>query len=401
MTQAHTRSTRNVIVIGAGKFVLVQVLLAVHAFTDAKCLVICATGTRFLRRSILSSEYMEIDFKDADDDALLDRINRFSGMEPDALLIPSDCAGARLINRIRPRLTVTVIPTPSTPMLDCFDDKWHFYQFCIKHGLNVPLTHHIGNKHELDYAATAVALGLPFVVKPVNEDASRGAYVISNETEFRRHILDNDSYQYAPLIAQRYIEGTDVGLNLLSVQGQLRSFAIQQRLEPEHDGSGIRFFANYYLEKVAGIVVSESAYEGVMNIDARIEKNTGKVYLFESNPRFWRSLSASVWCGFNFVAQSAEQPCEAGIRRLTSGFADTYYHPLFRPSLWPYAILSNGHRGKMVRFMMLETCTLFMSIRILSTKMGQAGLRVLSTSFARLKRILTSPRTIENSRNAS
>lgn len=359
---------RNFIVVGAAKAMVVQALLAIHTYTDARCAVVCARGTRFLRFSNLCFAYLEADLSGPDDDSLVDSINRFADVMPDPVLISADCDGARMVNRVRDRLAVVVAPTPDSSMLDCLDNKWRFYQFCRKHGLNVPATRLIGNKRDLDFGALSFQLGIPFVVKPVNQDSSRGIHIISSEEDYQREILDNDTYLHAPLIAQRYIPGTDVGLNLLSIKGRVAAIAIQQRIDPKHDGSEIRFFHNDYLESVAYTVSRECAYDGVMNIDARIEHGTGKVFLFESNPRVWRSLSASVWCGLNFIAASVEPA--GNIRLLTSGSADIYYHPLFRPSLWRHALFDRGHRGRMVRLMTFDVCTLSTSIRILFAEGG-------------------------------
>jgi predicted ATP-grasp superfamily ATP-dependent carboligase len=94
---------------------------------------------------------------------------------------------------------------------------------------------------------------------------------------------------------------------------------------------------------MAGRIATATDYDGVMNVDARIESATGNVYLSESNPRFWRSLSASVWCGVNFVEECLRDDVPGETPRLlVTGSADTYYHPLYRPALWRHAIRGSG-----------------------------------------------------------
>ena len=163
---------------------------------------------------------------------------------PDLVLIPADCDGARMTSRVRRRLQATVIPAPDASMIDCFNSKWHFYLFCRQHGLNAPATRFIGAKHELHYSSTVSEVGTPFIVKPVDQDSAKGVQVISSEAEYQQKILNNDAYQYAPLIAQRYIEGTDVGLDLLSIKGKVAAIAIQQRDYPQNDEAGITFISN-------------------------------------------------------------------------------------------------------------------------------------------------------------
>lgn len=363
-------SVRNFIVVGKSRALVLQVLMAIHTFTDnANCVVVSNKRSGVLRFSKLCSAYLESNLNGEDDDRFVDGVNRFSEAMPDLVLIPADCDGAKITGRVRTRLKATIIPAAEPSMLDCFDSKWRFYQFCMEHGLNVPTTCFIGSKHDLVFASTALELGIPFVVKPVNESGSEGVHVVFSEEDYDREIRNNEAYQFAPLIAQRYIQGTEVGLNLLSIQGKVAAIAIQQRDHPQHGGARIRFISNKYLESVAHTLPKESGYHGVMNIDARIEDGTGKVFLIECNPRFWRSLLASVWCGLNFVGESIEPSLRPDkIRMLTSGCADTFYHPLFRPSLWRYAIFDQGHQGRMVRLMMVDVCMLGVTVKAILTK---------------------------------
>jgi glutathione synthase/RimK-type ligase-like ATP-grasp enzyme len=246
----------------------------------------CPKGTRYLRLSILCSTYLETGFADEDDAAFIEQANRFAQDMPDLVIVPADCPAARMVDRVRPHLKARVIPAPNNAMLDCLEEKWSFYLFCKKNGLNVPPTRLIGNKQELDFASTAQALGIPFIVKPINEKSSRGVTVIASEEEYRRKILCNDNYRFSPLIAQRYISGRDVCLDLFAVKGKVTAIAIQRRINPLHQGSRIEFFDHPYLRDVAHAIARACSYEGVMNIDARIEDSTGNVYLLESNPPF-------------------------------------------------------------------------------------------------------------------
>lgn len=357
--RSATAPARNFIVVGAGKELAVQVLLAIHGFADANCVVVCANGARSLRMSNLCSTCLEADFRGKDDAWFIDTVNRFADATPDIVLVPSDCEGARMTNRVRDWLKAAIVPTPDSSMLDCFDDKWRFYQFCRKHGLSVPPARLVRSKHDLDFASMASEMGIPFVVKPVDQQASNGVHIISGEDDYCHNILGNDDFQYAPLMVQRYIKGADVGLDLLSVRGKVTAIAIQRRDYPQHAGARMRFIANKDLEGIAHTICQVSSYDGVMNVDARIEEGSGEVFLLESNPRFWRSLSASVWCGLNFVAESVSpSQSQDQIRTLTSGYADTYYHPVFCPLLWPYAAFDFGHKGRLARRMLCDVGTL-------------------------------------------
>lgn len=384
MNTAPATMPRAFIVMGTSRALLLQVLLSIHAFSDAPCLVICKTGTRLLRKSILIADYMESGFSGNDDAALVERINRFCAQPAEAMLIPVDCAGARLVDRVRPALAVSLFPTADAATINLFDDKWRFHEFCTAHGLRTPPSRLVADKHALDHDDMAAALGSPFLIKPVSEDSSRGAHIITSREQFRRTVLDDASYRYAPLIVQRYIAGTDVGVNLLALQGEVTAISIQRRVNPAHDSSRIVFFDDTYLEHVARTVARESGYHGVMNIDARIEAGTGDVYLLESNPRFWRSTSASVWCGVNFV-ELGVMAHAGNFKKLVAGSADTYFHPLYAPALLPHALFGNGQRRRMARVMLYDVCTLLTSTRIVAGEAAKSGRKMLDASRRKLK----------------
>jgi predicted ATP-grasp superfamily ATP-dependent carboligase len=332
------------IVVGKSKYVVVAVLQAIRSFIDAKCVVVGDDEIRSLRWSPLCHGQVFVDFDGNDDDNFVTAVTALSRQNPRAILIPADCDAIRLTNRVRDRLSIRITPIPDTPALEMFHDKWRFHQFCTRHELRVPETRFIGPKSRLDFDAIASELGIPFVVKPVNQAGSLGVTMVASKTNLERSIRDNDAYRYAPLIAQRYIDGKDMELSLLSFHGELSAFAIQQL-----NGSRIEFVPNSYLEQTAETLCSTSSYHGVMHVDARIEKSTGEVFLIESNPRFWASLTAAAWCGLNFVAASIMPPAQAiGVRQLIAG-TSPIRHPAIRPSSWLRLLTDASERGRLLR----------------------------------------------------
>lgn len=356
---------RNFLVIGLNKWLAIQVLLAVRtAFAGAGCVAAYGRKARLVPLSNLCSSYLKIDFNGDDDDRFVDFANRQAQAMPGLLVVAADCEGARMVGRVRRRLRADVFPYPDAAMIDCFDNKWRFYQFCVEHALNVPHTCFVASKQQLEFSPLARELGLPFVVKPVGEWSTQGVEIIGSQEDLQRAIIGNAAYHYSPLVVQRYIKGIDVGLNLLALQGRVTALAVQQRAYPQDAGAQITFVSNTYLENVAHTVAENSSYNGVMNIDARIEERTGKVFLLESNPRFWLSFSASMWCGLNFVAEGLKPAPQAGeIHRLTSGRADTHYHPLLRRSMLREAMFGKGHQRRMARLMTNDFCTLLGQIK--------------------------------------
>ena len=339
----------NFIVSGNCRRVVSAVLLAIRSFTDAKCIVVGGHATRRLRWSRLCKGQVTVDIDGGDDASFIDAVNRLAERNPHVILIPADCDAIRLANRVRGTLKVKTTPIPDLPTLDMFDNKWQFHQFCAGQGLPVPQTHFFASKTEMNFHAIVADIGLPFVVKPLDRAGSTGVHVVSSEKDFEASIRDNPSYDFGPLIAQRFIRGVDLDVSFLSSGGRLSALAVQQA-----SGSRIDFLSNPALEAMASALSGASAYHGVMHVDARVEEGTGKVWLIESNPRFWASLTASVWCGLNFVAESlVPASTNAGVRALTAGSA-SIRHPLVRPTAWRRLLADRGGRGRLLRAMAFD-----------------------------------------------
>jgi predicted ATP-grasp superfamily ATP-dependent carboligase len=363
------REKKHFILLSMNAGVLVQVLYAVHALGSSDCTVVIPRGTRSFHLTNMTSACIHADFFGMDDDDLVAEINSLAIDKPGLTVIPCDCPAERLMNRIGHRLHAVLIPIPDIGMLDCFENKWHFYHFCKRHGLLVPTTRLFASKHELDFAAAARELGLPFVIKPVDQAGSVGVHLISSEQDYRQKILDDEGYRFSPLLAQQYIQGSDISLNLLAIHGKITAMGVQQRDAPQNFGAPIEFIENPALESAAHAICGISTYHGVMNLGARVEEASGRVFLIESNPRFSGSLSASVWCGLNFV-QACLEPQPPGMRTLRSGRASVHYHPLVRPALWVQALCSkHAHRKRMLGAMMSDLWTFQVQFRSMLQKM--------------------------------
>lgn len=344
---------------------VVQVLLSVRSWTRASCTAVCATGSRYVRHSALVDQYAEIRFDGSDDQRFVDYVNALERQSPGQLLVAADTAGNRLVNRVRSRLEVACAPLPTDAVLDVLDDKWQFHRQCLRLGLPTPETLLAASKEQIDFDAAAERLGLPFFVKPAREAQSHGACEIASRADLQRLLLDDPHYRYAPLLLQRFIRGTDLGVNVCAAGGQVRAIAVQRRRPPQLADAPIDFLHSSDLELAAHTMCSATAYDGVMNIDARVEDDTGIVWLLEANPRYWRSLSASTWGGLNFVAEHlGNVPATRGLRMLCSGEADTFHHPLLRPRLLRAMLFEGGARGRLARHMAADLCTLANSLRI-------------------------------------
>lgn len=354
----------KVIVVAPEKIMVVQVLLSLRSWASASCTAICAPGSRYIRHSALVNRYAEMRFDGSDDESFIAYVNDLERQSPGQLLIAADTAGSRLINRVRSATCVKCAAGPTDRMLDMLDDKWQFHQLCSRLGLGTPQTLYVDSKFDIDFNRAANTLGLPFFIKPAQGAQSRGAHEIASRDDLNRLVLNDPRYDYGPLLLQQLIRGLDVCANIYARSGELQAIAMQTRRPPYQVDSAIKFVHFPEFEEVACKLCAETAYDGPMHVDARVEARSGRLWLFEANPRYWRSMSASTWAGLNFVAEHLGEPSpDRGLRRLCSGEADTFHHPLVRPALWRDVLLGSKARGRLARMMAADVCTLMNSMR--------------------------------------
>ena len=357
------------VLIGKSKGIAWPVLQAINGFANQKCILVGDKETSPMRWSSLCKEHLLIDFDEKDDTYFVNLVNGINGTKDnesnkinkeEVILIPYDCQGIRLVNQTRNFLKHSIIPIPDVQMMNLFEDKWSFYEFCTNNFLSVPYTRFIGSKSNLNFSAIVSEMGLPFVIKPVMGSNSFSVRIVHNKSQFEDDIQNNPCYDYGALIAQRYIEGVDVGLNLLSVHGKVNAVAMQRLVFSE-----MHFISNDYLKLAAEKISGVSSYHGVMNVKARIEKGTGKVFLIESNPCFWATLITSAECGLNFMHEVIHLTSPiAPMRQLTSGSADVR-HPLVRPASWRSLVFDRSQRGRLLRVRLFDLYSLGELIEVL------------------------------------
>ena len=342
---------RNAVVVGNSLQVLGPVCQAIRSFSRAEISVIGNDSTRSIRWSLLCNQWFRHSLTADADQSLLHLIQKTCARDYPARIIAVDCDAAHALNRLREKLPAPVAPMPSKNHLELLEDKWQFHRFCQLQGLPTPLTLCFENKQALRYPLLASVLGTPFVIKPSNLAGSQGVRIISNEAMFEAEILQRADYQFSPLLIQEYIPGEDIDISLLAVGGKVMTLATQQVR-----GSVVRFISQPQMEAMAATICAASRYDGVMHIDARIDPGSGRICLIESNPRFWASMTAALWCGLNFVQESLRHVPEpertVGPLRLAQGRAYTRYPLLRAESL--SCLLSRGLRGRLLRLSVLD-----------------------------------------------
>jgi predicted ATP-grasp superfamily ATP-dependent carboligase len=373
------------VLVGQSARIALPLLQSLHSAKLGACALAGSQGTAGLRWSRLCREQVVINF--ADDDETVQRLNLLARRNPRAVLVPYDCEGMRLVIRLKTRLTLESVPLPDLQSLNMFDDKWRFYEFCRDSGLPVPATRLMASPADLDFASIASELGLPFIMKPSNASGSLGVRIVRSRAQFDAEIVGNPDYAFGSLIAQQFIDGVDMDINLLCIQGQLQAVSVHKP-----GAALIEFMPHAGLEDIAAELGRLSGYTGLMNVDVRIEQSSGRAYLIESNPRFWATLASTAYCGLNF-AEEFVRPSEAGgePKRLLAG---RYWsrHPLLRPSCWGALLGDGSPKGRLLRAQAFDLYALGQLVAQVPAMMTRRLRRALSSEkSARLTRAKSKP----------
>lgn len=222
-------------------------------------------------------------------------------------LLFGDCKSSNFLDRYKDRFTnQKFFPTLAEKTLEHMDQKWLFSQTLMEEGISTPHSLYIDTSEKLDLSNKgyiAEQIGYPLIVKPVLSDGSLGVRKINSFEELQNHVFGRNAYNDLPLIIQKYIEGVDGGYSYLAVDGEVLAFSVQL---VKHEDE-LEFVHHPEIEELGSKIVKHFKYNGAGNIDLRIDSNTGKVYIFECNPRYWRSVNAAMWCGLNFPEQMVKR----------------------------------------------------------------------------------------------
>ena len=227
---------------------------------------------------------------------LIEKINHYCIRHKISCIIPGDYQTTLFLAKVSGQLKVKTTAVAEPQMLETLSNKWTFAQLLKANSLPQPQTFLAENFEQYE----AIPLPFPRVVKPL-EGGGRwimgrnnpGSYVKRDRAEYLACAQDGKAF---PLLVQEFIPGTDVGLNIFAVQGKLIAWTMQEFV----GGDRLKFFRSPELLKLGERLVALINFQGVANIDLRIDQRDGVFKFIECNPRFWGSLRASKWSGVNF-----------------------------------------------------------------------------------------------------
>lgn len=350
----------NYIVVGKSEEVLAAVLRSIKSFTEAKAVVLGGRETKRMGWSSLCQEQFTLDLDGSQDDYFVSLVAHYAEKMPQLTLIPADAAAILMVNRVRSRITIPMIACPDAMTFDTLSDNDKFRTLCQRHRLPV-LRQRFFQNQDISFEHLTDELGSPFLVRSGRHGFGSDQYLISSSEEYAKLIRRKS---HRTLLAQEYIPGVDVALNLLVDRGQVTTLAIQREA-----GSRVDFEDNQSLQSIGAQLCQLTAYSGVLHLQARVEHGSGRVFLAGATPHFWPSLPASVGCGLNFVAESIQRsPRQTGVRVLNAG-SFMMRQPLLHTSNWGSLLMDEGQKGRLLRAMVFDNYALTNYVRDLPAAM--------------------------------
>ncbi|MBN3992903.1 MAG: ATP-grasp domain-containing protein [Nostoc sp. NMS2] len=224
---------------------------------------------------------------------IVNTINNYCKKQKIDIIIPSGLLGTFLIALIKEKLSYSsVFPLNSADQISNLNNKWYFYQLLKQHGIPTPETTLIETTEQIEL----LNLNFPIIVKPLDQGNGDGVKRIDSIEDLHKYISNENHLNNLPLLAQEYIDGYDILLNILAENGKLIAWTINKRVPYFFE-----FFKDEKLLEIAHKLVYSCNYSGVANFDIRFDERTNSMKVIECNPRFWSSFGASVSYGIDFV----------------------------------------------------------------------------------------------------
>jgi predicted ATP-grasp superfamily ATP-dependent carboligase len=268
-------------------------VLRVAAAAGADVYVLGTPASRSLRYSrdckrFILTRYPIVGERDV---SLADEINRAAREHAIDMVLPGDAQATRSLIAVKELIDAPVFPTPSLRKFDYLNDKWRFTELCESLGMAVPRSVLAADAATLRAQVESGVVALPAIVKPVNRDGGLGVLKLE-PSNWREQIARVD---YAPIIAQEFIPGRDIGASLYAERGEIRAFIAHELKRATY-----RALDDERIVTALSRIATHLELDGVYNFDMRLAPD-GTIHYLECNPRFFYKMDLSMVAGVNFI----------------------------------------------------------------------------------------------------
>ena len=227
-------------------------------------------------------------------------IDRVKAWRPDVLMPIYDGGWSVIYSYYEEyeRLT-TVVPCPERELHEGVADKGRLAEYAEEHGCPIPMTLRPRSREEA--LAHRSEFPYPVLLKPRRSVAGIGIHRVNSPEEFCQAL---DEFQEVPVI-QEWIEGEDLELTILCVQGKplAGSAYVSLRNAPLPFGPPVacRTIRDDALMRTGMEFLTNIQYHGVAHLDFRRDNRDGEAKLLEFNPRLAGTNEVSTHSGVDFA----------------------------------------------------------------------------------------------------
>lgn len=184
------------------------------------------------------------------------------------------------------------------PPVNSFDktlDKWEFYNFLTLNKLPSPISvDNLASNNEDQFP-----IDFPLLLKPKTGMGGFGIITIQDINMLKAGFETNEDY-----MAQEMIDGYDIDMSVLCLNGDILAFSIQKgyvfSTAKYSAALGVEFLYEDEIYRNVSKMLKKLNWSGFAHVDLRYDQKDGKFKMLEINPRAWGSIEASKSVGINF-----------------------------------------------------------------------------------------------------
>ncbi len=217
------------------------------------------------------------------------------------VVLPVDCSTISLLSQNRHIISpiAKLALLPDIKDINIALDKWLLAQWMDANDVRCPATHLYDAA--VDYNNHS-SLKFPVLLKPTKGSGGVGILVFDKPGTLQSFSNQNKSSE--EYIIQSFINGFDIDCSVLCRNGEILAYTIQKGIMYSKSKiswpSGIDFFHHEETYNVVEDLIKKMSWSGVVHIDLRYDADSKKINVIEMNPRFWATVSASLFAGVNF-----------------------------------------------------------------------------------------------------
>ncbi len=229
--------------------------------------------------------------------------------EPLLFMCFSDVTMDHLMFAKKKRIFNEEIITPLPENYETSIDKKRLGELALTVNIPYPKSFEVNSEHAEEISHD---LPYPIILKPRHSVSwfdgkayKSTAQVLNHREEFVRAFLELKSKTKENPLVQEKLDGDEFGVSLLSKDGVIFALFAHKRLRSVRKFGGASSLRESMqlseeMKDLAKRLAEKLSWSGVMMIELKQDKKTGRLFLIEINARFWGSLFLAIKSGVDF-----------------------------------------------------------------------------------------------------